>query len=186
MVLFWVTKTVAAPVRYSNPLSPNNVIYKPNIETPVGIRPENGNSSRSGISEGHSTRSGTTISEEAIRLYLESKRSPLAELSSRILESEYWSSIIAICTIEEYSCSVNPYGSNNLWGIMCSGRICRYDSLAAGIDAIDRFLERAEAKGRTTIESFRSWYCYSDSEPGHVCRNWESVVLRTKAAVEAL
>lgn len=71
-------------------------------------------------------------------------------------------------------------------GLMSSGHLIQFASLADWVDAEDRFLARAEANGRTTIESFRGWYCYSASEPGHVCSNWESVVLRTKAAVESL
>lgn len=69
---------------------------------------------------------------------------------------------------------------------MYAGHLKSYPTLGAGLDAIEAFLVKAEAHGRDTIESFRGWYCYSASEPGHVCRNWEAVVLRTKAELESL
>lgn len=128
----------------------------------------------------HPITATTTISEEALRQYLESKKSPLAPYHKEILQSKYWSSIIAICTIEEYSCSVNPYGTNNLWGLMAGGRLLRFDSLPAGIAAIDSFLAKAESNGRTTIESFRGWYCAS------ACTTWEPTVIKTKLKLESL
>lgn len=128
----------------------------------------------------HSIRANNQITEEALRQYLETKNSPLADFSGQVLSSPYWSTIIAICTIEEYSCSVNPYGSNNLWGLMSHGKLIRYNSLSDGIDAIASFLERAETTGRTTIESLNCWYVQPCSS------NWESTVISTKEKLEAL
>jgi hypothetical protein len=129
----------------------------------------------------HPIRASTTISEEACRQYLESKNSPLsAYCGGGLLTSSYWSTIIAICTIEEYSCSVNPYGTNNLWGLMSGGHLIYFDSLSAGLDAINNFLNRADHNNRTTIESFRGWYCASE------CSTWESTVIQTKETVENL
>lgn len=174
---------MADPVVYSNPLSPENVIYKNNPSSePVGTRPTSGTqvAQENYSLQAHSIRASKTITEEALRQYLTSKKSPLAENADTLLRSPYWSTIIGICAIEEYGCSVNPFGSNNLWGIMCGDTICRYPDLLAGIDAIDRFLERAEARGRTTIESFRGWYCAS------ACTTWEPTVIKVKLLVENL
>lgn len=55
-----------------------------------------------------------------------------------------------------------------------------------GIAAIDAYLARRESQGRTTIESFRGFYCVNRNYPGNVCPNWESVVLKVKAEVESL
>jgi hypothetical protein len=129
------------------------------------------------------------VEAASLRAYLEGKGSPLAPFAELILESKYWSTIIGICHIEQYSCSRLPHGNNwNLWGIMKpGGGLQFYATAQEGLDAIHGFLERAETvRGRPTIESFRGWYCYSSSEPGHVCSNWEPVVLRIRAEVEAL
>jgi hypothetical protein len=161
-----------------------NVIYKPNPPVvEVGQpSPQRVVTTRAKTS----IRAATTMPDEALRQYLESKGSPLSDYVQELLESPYWSTIIWICTIEEYSCSVNPHDSNNLWGIMCSGSICSYPSLEAGIAAIDAFLRKAESNGRDTIEEFRGWYCVNDKYPGKICPNWESVVLRTKSQLESL
>lgn len=136
------------------------------------------------------------IPEETLRQYLASKHSPLAELSPRILESPYWSMIIAICTIEQYSCSKNPNETNNLWGIMCSGRLCRYDSLLSGIAAIDAYLVRRNDQGLDTVEKFRTQnlgngkfraiYCYEANSPDHICWGWERTVIKTLNVLHSL
>jgi len=128
----------------------------------------------------HSILASHQVSEEALRQYLVSKNSPLVDYTGSLLTSPFWSTIIGICTIEEYSCSVNPYGSNNLWGIMRGGHLERFESIEMGIQAINDFLEKAETSGRTTIESFKGWYCQSE------CTNWESTVIQTKEKVENL
>lgn len=69
---------------------------------------------------------------------------------------------------------------------MKNGHIIRFQNLSEGLDAIEQFLANAENRGRTTIESFRGWYCYSASEPNHICKNWEEVVIKTKNEVESL
>lgn len=128
----------------------------------------------------HSIRASKTVSEEALRQYLEARKSPLANYAELIVQSPYASTIIGICTIEEYSCSVNPYGTNNLWGLMSGGKLIRFVSIEAGIDAINNFLSKAENNGRRTVESFRGWYCASE------CTNWESTVISTKEKLESL
>lgn len=63
---------------------------------------------------------------------------------------------------------------------MCSGRICRYDSLDAGIDAIDRLLGGYEARGRDTIEEMNGYYVQPASA------NWYNTVSNVKRTVESL
>lgn len=166
---------MADPAIYSNPLSPENVIYRPNIQPDIRQASVVGNTAN------HPIRASKSVSSEALRQYLEAKHSPLVDSAGIIAQSAFSSTIIGICAIEEYGCTVNPFGSNNLWGIMCgSGVLCRYADLPTGIDAINRFLERAEARGRTTIESFRGWYCAS------ACTTWEPTVIKVKLLVENL
>lgn len=146
----------------------------------IGRTGDNDHSIQISNNSSHSIRSTNPISEETIRQYLLSKNSPLAGVASLIASSPYSSTIIAICTIEEYSCSVNPYGSNNFWGLMSQGHIIRYPTIQSGIEAISSFLERADNNGKHTVESFRGWYCASE------CTNWESTVIKTKLLIESL
>ncbi len=128
----------------------------------------------------HSIVSNALTSEQ-IRTWLEKQTwkgktgSPLAERAEQISESKYASTILAICFIEQNHCVSAP--GNNYWGL---GPGIRYDSLEDGIKAIDTFLAKAERKGKTTVESFRGWYCQS------ACTNWESTVIRTKEKLEQL
>jgi len=180
VLLFAFTHISHADNYYGNPLSPQNVAYKPNPESesvPLVLPASSVSATHVGQ---HGIRSTDTISEARLRQYLEAEHSPLAPLAAGLLDSPYWSTIIAICTIEEYSCSVNPYGSNNFWGLMANGHLLRFDSVAAGLAAENTFLEHADDTGRDTIESLNCWYVVPCSD------NWIDTVLRTKAAVEAL
>lgn len=180
LVLLLATKALADdPIHYSDPLSLHNVAYKtnPSSEDTIPARTDNKTIQPQST---HPIRASSTISEEALRQYLEAKNSPLLRFADVLNSSPYWSTIIAICTIEEYSCSVNPYGSNNLWGLMSKEHLISYPTLVEGIQAISDFLERAERNGRTTVESFRGWYCAS------ACTTWEPTVIKTKLLLEAL
>jgi hypothetical protein len=126
----------------------------------------------------HSTRSEKAINPEVLSLYLSNKHSPLSDYATQISQSPYWSTILGICTIEQYGCTKAPF--NNYWGLKSHGSLIRYGTLEEGIGAIDSFLTKAEANGRTTIESFRGWYCASE------CVNWESTVINTKTQIESL
>ena len=185
VLLFAFTRISHADGYYSedqNPLSPENVLYSKSIENlPESTSPPQSN----GVGEkvrgiGTSIRASHTISEEALRQYLEAKHSPLESEIQQLLNSPYWSTIIGICTIEEYSCSVNPSNSNNLWGLMSNGKIIRFPTLEAGIQAINDFLAKAEIKGRTTIEKLNCWYVQPCSQ------TWLKTVLRTKDLLESL
>jgi len=169
--------------------SPENVIYKP-FEPPAPYSAPTlvvRGSRSTGV--GTSLRANRTVGDEALRGWLDERDSPLAPFTTELLASEYWSTILGICTIEQYSCTRLPHGTNwNLWGIMKpGGGLQFYATAEEGIAAIHSFLQRAETlRGRPTIESFRGWYCYSASDPEHICRNWEPVVLRVKAELESL
>lgn len=158
---------------------------KTDVKTTPAVEPPknaqiNRTEPKSGLRQTHPIRASTTITEASLSRFLAEKKSPLEPFSSQLLQSSYWSTIIAICTIEEYSCSHNPSGSNNLWGLMYDGHIIRYNSFTESIAAIDSFLQKADRNGRTTIESFRGWYCASE------CSTWESTVISTKEKLESL
>jgi hypothetical protein len=110
---------------------------------------------------------------------------PFVPYAAQLLESDYWSTIIGICTIEQYSCSRAPY--NNYWGLMKpGGGLQRFATLSDGIAAIDAYLTRRFNAGRDTLEEFRGYYCVNTAYPGNVCPNWESTVKRVKLELENL
>lgn len=161
----------------------NDAIQQPiSVPQPSGTRPSvrKGAGESVGSSGGrNSTRAEKQISEESLRIYLMQRKSPLAEYSSHILASPYWSAIIGICTIEQYGCTRAP--GNNYWGIMCGrGIVCRYATLEDGIKAIDSLLTKYEAKGKDTIEELNGYYVQPASQ------NWYNVVLKTKLHLESL
>lgn len=95
--------------------------------------------------------------------------------------SPHWSTIIAICTIEQANCSRLPGGTNwNLWGIGGSSGLKRYASAEEGISAISGLLAGYELKGYDTIEELNCYYVQPCSA------NWLRVVLTTKATLESL
>lgn len=191
LVLLMATKALG-----ESQLSPENVQPK-NVQSEQEIPVSNGLVKKTPDAErtNHSIRASKTISEEALRQYLEAKHSPLVPWAGSLGESPYWSTIIGICTIEEYSCSVNPHETNNLWGIMCSGHLCSYPSLAAGITAINDYLANRDAQGLDTVEKFRTQkigdkyraiYCYEANSADHICWGWERTVIRVKTELENL
>lgn len=127
------------------------------------------------ISGGHTTKAEKQITVEKLRLYLEQKGSPLAPYSEQILASPYWSTIIGICTIEQYGCTRAPY--NNYWGI---GPGKKYATPEEGITTISEFLAKADKAGRNTLEKLNGWYVVPASS------NWFNVVLTTKTKLENL
>lgn len=156
-----------------------NAIQRPfteNIKTTIPIIRPKGIGVYSGR---HSTRAEKQISEQTLFLYLSEKHSPLAGFSSQILASPYYSTIIGICTIEQYGCTKAPF--NNYWGIMCGkGYPCKYSDLHAGIEAIDAFLAKAEASGHGTVESLNGYYVQPASS------SWLQTVLKIKFELENL
>lgn len=79
---------------------------------------------------------------------------------------------------------------------MCSGSLCHYSSLAAGIVAIDDYLDHRNDQGLDTIEKFRTQnlgngkfraiYCYERDVTDHICWGWERKVLQVKIELESL
>lgn len=184
------TKTLASDItpvniaswNEANSLEPNYaVIYKPNPpseESRIGQDRSTSRVSLALVEHPHSIQAQTTISEEALRQYLAAKGSPLTEYSADLLDSTYWSTIIGICTIEEYGCT--HYPNNNMGGLMSSGHLIQFASLADWINAEDRFLLRAATNGHDTIEKLNCWYVVPCST------NWLKTVITTKQHVESL
>src|SRR3990167_10630835 len=184
-------------VAYAKSLKPYASIEKINVESiqpsPV-VRLEPKNQKTSLLA--HPIRASHIVSPETLRQYLLSKKSPLAEYSLQISNSPFSSTIIAI-TAAEQSFSKRPVSSpNNLYGLVSHGKLIQFSTLKEGIQAIDSFLRRADENNKSTIESFRTYktpdgkfhavYCYTDENPEHICWNWESTVLKTKAELESL
>lgn len=155
-------------------IKPNEqVIYKPQSVMSRDLPSVHTQAQPTLVQTTHSIRSETKISEEILRQRLQSWNSPLSDYSQKISDSPYSSTILAICYIEQYRCSKAP--NFNFWGL---GPGIRYNSYEEGIDAIIAFLSKAEAKGRTTIESFRGWYCQS------ACTTWYPTVIKIKTELE--
>lgn len=126
-----------------------------------------------------STRASNTIPVDRLEAYLSGIGSPLAPYSAQILESPHWSTIIGICTIEQYNCTRAP--GNNYWGIMKrGGGLERYASLPDGISAISNLLVRYESRGKDTLEKLNGYYVVPASQ------NWYNTVLKIKLKVEEL
>lgn len=127
-----------------------------------------------------SIRNTKPISEETIRTYLANKKSPLVDYAKEIASSPYSGTIIGICTIEQYGCAKAPgFSPYNFWGIMGRGGLAKYGSYQEGINAIHTFLEKAESRGRDTIEELNGWYVVPASN------TWYSVVTKTKSQLES-
>jgi len=147
--------------------------------SPVHLEvPKHATSTAKRLPTGHSTRSEKAVSADSLQQYLQRNNSPLADYAPQIASSSYSSLIIGICAIEQYNCTRAP--NYNYWGLMGKTGLQKFSNMGQGIQAIDSFLTKAENNGRTTVESFRGWYCQS------ACTNWESTVLKVKAQVEAL
>jgi hypothetical protein len=162
----------------------HSVVYKPNVESPKPTGHEDGVSGISGplghSTAHHSIRATTAVSLEALRQRLSSWNSPLEDQASLLLRSPYWSTILGICAIEEYHCSVLPGGNNwNLWGIGGAGGLQFYATPEEGIAAINDWLAAHEAT-YPTIESLNGYYVVPASA------NWQSVVISVKSELESL
>jgi hypothetical protein len=172
---------VTPPVNENNsPTSPPNKPEEPSkTSTGVGgvlVRRTNGAQMQTAYNGRHSTRAEKQISEQSLEQYLSAKGSPLALYSPNILASPYWSTIIGICTIEQYGCTRAP--GNNYWGI---GPGRTYPTPEAGIHAISDLLAKYETDGKhTSIESLNGFYVQPASN------NWLQTVLKTKAYLESL
>lgn len=154
------------------------------LPEPSRVRPtigKNTGTSSPSISGRHTTRAERTISEGQLRQWLENKRSPLAPYTESILHSDYWSTIIGICTIEQYGCTRLPGGKNwNLWGIGGSSGLRYYSTPEEAIQAISELLAKYETRGYDTIEALNCYYVQPCSQA------WYNTVLKTKTTLENL
>lgn len=129
-------------------------------------------------------RTSVQVSEEALRQYLMAKNSPLSDYTVYILQSSYWSTIVAITAAEQSFYKQPTTSPYNLWGMMKPGGeragLRKFDSFEQAISYMDNYFAILETKGRTTIESLRGYYCAS------ACTNWESTVIKVKNEVENL
>lgn len=126
----------------------------------------------------HNTSAEKQITTEQLSLYLQQRNSPLAPYAVQLLSSPYWSTIIGICTIEQYNCTKAPF--NNYWGLMKSGGgLQHFATIPDGIAAIDAFLTKASA-AHPTIESLNCWYVQPCSSA------WLTTVIKTKTLIENL
>jgi hypothetical protein len=108
-------------------------------------------------------------------------------MPDRLMASEYWSTIVAICTIEQYSCSRVPQGTNwNLCSIMGCHGLCTYTTAEEGITAIDSFLAKAERNGRTTSNAMLDNIATPNYSENHICPKWEPTVLKVRRELEAV
>lgn len=131
-----------------------------------------------------SLRANRTITPEALGQYLAAKESPLELHAAQILESPYWSLIVAI-TAAEQSFNRQPQSSPyNLWGMMKFGGSAAglrwFSSFPEALDYMDGYFRALEDRGRTTVQSLRGYYCAS------ACTTWEPTVLRVMKELEAL
>lgn len=107
---------------------------------------------------------------EAVRLFLESKNSPLADHVDQLIGKKHWKLIIAVSAIESSYCKRKI--AFNCWGIMKgSGGLRRYESYSEAIDDVDALLERRQQQGRwLTVEAMNCSYVVPCNP------NWVSVV----------
>lgn len=109
-------------------------------------------------------------SVEKVRLYLNAKKSPLADHAEQLLEKKHWRLIIAISAIESSYCKRKL--AFNCWGIMKgSGGLRQYESYSEAIDDVDALLERRQQQGRwLTVEAMNCSYVVPCNP------NWVAVV----------
>lgn len=128
-------------------------------------------------------RASKTISEDALREFLESKSSPLSGNVRQIAQSPYWSTIIAISAAEQSFYKQPATSPFNMWGRMFP-RCCilkKYSSWEEAIADQDAYMrDYWEARGYTTIESLNGRYVYPASS------SWLNTVLKIKQEVENL
>lgn len=184
MLLFLARVTTAqSPLSEDPIIKYANILPTPDIQSARVISKPKAKTKQ--VSRLHSTRAEKQISEEALRNLLEARHSPLAPFAGQILASPYWSTIIGICTIEQYGCTKAP--NWNFWGIKSSGKcgasgkgFARYCTAEEGIQAISNLLARYESKSKDTLEELNGYYVQPASS------NWLNTVIKAKDELERL
>ena len=121
-----------------------------------------------------------TILEETVRVYLQSKNSPLAEEVEILVSQKHWKLLIAISAIESQYCKRQL--GKNCWGIKVGGNTYRqYDSYAEAIVDANNLIEKWQARGKwLTPENMIGSYVV----PGSA--NWLYTVKSVLAELDAL
>jgi len=78
---------------------------------------------------------------QRLMLWLQDKKSPLAEFSSELLATKNWKLIVALSAAESTYCRFYPKATANCWGVGSSPLWDFGDTLPQGIAAMDEFLE---------------------------------------------
>jgi hypothetical protein len=130
------------------------------------------------------------VASASLALYLESKRSPLAPHAEEVLESPYWSLLIAITYVEQSFYKQPTSSPFNLWGRMFP-RCCilkKYESFPVAIaDMTLYFSEFWEGRRDVHhVENLNGSYCYNGNYPGNRCPGWTEGVLKVINEVESL
>jgi len=118
--------------------------------------------------------------EQAIKSFLEAKKSPLASDTGYLLTKPHWKLIIAISAIESQYCKRQL--NYNCWGITKKGGGYRkFLSWKEGIDATDELITKWQNKKKwLTIEAMNCSYVVPCSD------NWVKVVKNNVAALDRL
>lgn len=116
--------------------------------------------------------------EEDVRVFLESKDSPLAGHTTLLLQQEHWKLVIAISAIESTYCKRQL--GNNCWGITnVEGGYKKYATLDEAIVDANDLITRWQARGRwLTVEDMNCHYVVPCNP------NWVSVVNTVLATLE--
>jgi hypothetical protein len=85
---------------------------------------------------------------DALKKYLQSKRSPLAEYSATILQQNNWKKIVALSNAESSLCRKYIEDTSNCWGVGGSNLWDMGDNLGEGVVAMNKFLNTAPAKSK--------------------------------------
>lgn len=179
-----LTAVILTKIQYSKPLitalpqqaelsEPAHTQIAPPVAPPAPPQPK---------TAPHSVKANGKIDPAKLEAWLKIQKfnknvgSPLAPYAAEILQSDYWSTIIGICYIEQNHCTSAP--AWNYWGI-ASGAT-HYQSAEQSIAAIDTLLTHYESTGHTTIEKLNGYYV----QPANP--NWLNIVIKIKAQVEGL
>jgi hypothetical protein len=114
-----------------------------------------------------------------IRLFLESKQSPLASDAEYIAKLKHWKLLIAISAIESQYCKRQL--GYNCWGIGGDSAYRYYSSFRAAAQDANDLIENWQSKGRwLTVEDMNGSYVVPYSE------NWERVVKQVLKQLDEL
>lgn len=92
-----------------------------------------------------------------VRVFLEGKKSPLAQDVETLLKQTNWKLLIAISAIESQYCTIKR--ANNCWGIGGDENYRRYDTIKEAIIDAEAVIVRWQKRGRwLTVEDMNCHY----------------------------